>query len=196
MGFAFLHFDPLIDDELELVPPASQWIDEMIEAAHHPLTVRDMPGHSYITRAGIEQFLKTSPGGRIMPDPERGISPGYHFWMRLTRPRRGEPAIAGTIGLRISCSPDIEMYFGHIGYKVFPIARGRRYAERGARLLLPLARAHGMTTLWITCNPDNIASRKTCERLGSELVEIVPVPPDHPLYARGDREKCRYRWRL
>jgi tagatose 1,6-diphosphate aldolase len=79
---------------------------------------------------------------------------------------------------------------------VYPPARGRHYAERAARLLLPLARRHGMSELWITCNPDNAASRRTCERLGGELVEIVPIPPDHAFYSRGERAKCRYLIRL
>jgi tagatose 1,6-diphosphate aldolase len=50
-----------------------------------------------------------------------------------------------------------------------------------------------MKTLWITCNPDNYASRRTCERLGAEMVEIVPLPSNNVLYQRGEREKCRYR---
>ena len=100
--------------------------------------------------------------------------------------------IAGSIGLRIATSFDLEMYLGHIGYKVFPFARGRRYAERACRLVLPLARRH-LRTLWVTCNPENIASRRTCERLGATLVDIVTVPQSHALYARGDRQKCRYR---
>jgi tagatose 1,6-diphosphate aldolase len=53
-----------------------------------------------------------------------------------------------------------------------------------------------MKALWITCNPDNHASRRTCERLGARLVEIVPVPKTDPLYARGETEKCRYRIEL
>ena len=61
------------------------------------------------------------------------------------------------------------------------------------QLLFGLARRHGLSELWITCNPDNIASRKTCERLGAEYVETVSLPRDHVLYQRGEREKCRYR---
>jgi tagatose 1,6-diphosphate aldolase len=104
--------------------------------------------------------------------------------------------IAGGIGLRIGSNQKIEMYYGHLGYHVYPPARGRHYAERSVRLLLPLARRHGLTTLWITCNPDNLGSRRTCEHLGATLVSIVPVPEDDTLYARGDREKCRYRLNL
>jgi tagatose 1,6-diphosphate aldolase len=88
---------------------------------------------------------------------------------------------------------DLVMFNGQMGYMVYPPARGRHFAERAVRLLFPLARRHGINPLWITCNPDNFASRRTCERLGGQLVEIVPVPAENALYARGEREKCRYR---
>jgi tagatose 1,6-diphosphate aldolase len=60
-------------------------------------------------------------------------------------------------------------------------------------LLLPLARSHGLMTIWITCNPDNFASRRTCELAGATLVEIVDLPEDNDMYQRGERQKCRYR---
>ena len=88
------------------------------------------------------------------------------------------------------------MYFGHFGYNVYPPARGNHYAERSCRLLLPLARMHGVRRLWITCNPENIASRRTCLGAGGRLVEIVKLPKDHSLYAKGERAKCRFRFDL
>jgi predicted acetyltransferase len=47
--------------------------------------------------------------------------------------------------------------------------------------------------VWITCDPDNIASRKTCELAGARLVEIVDLPEDTDMYREGMRQKCRYR---
>lgn len=58
----------------------------------------------------------------------------------------------------------------------------------------PLARHHEMTELWVTCNPDNIASRRTCELAGGVLVEIVDLPEDIDMYQEGERRKCRYRF--
>jgi predicted acetyltransferase len=101
--------------------------------------------------------------------------------------------IVGSVGLRIGDNENVQQTIGHIGYNVYPFARGHHYAERASRLLLPLARRHGLNPLWITCNPENLASRRTCERLGATLVDVVPVPIDHPLHARGERYKCRYR---
>jgi tagatose 1,6-diphosphate aldolase len=127
---------------------------------------------------------------RIGPNP--GSSAGaaaMPSWGDADPPVR----IAGGIGLRIGNTRDLELYYGHVGYNVFPPARGNHYAERACRLLLPLARAHGLRRLWITCNPDNLASRRTCERLGCTMVDLVHVPAGHPLHLRGEREKCRYR---
>ena len=99
----------------------------------------------------------------------------------------------GTLSLRAESNEYIVKYLGHIGYRVEEAHRGRRYAARSCRLILPLARAHGLNPLWITCNPDNWASRGTGDLAGAQFVEIVPVPEDHELYLQGDRQKCRYR---
>ena len=196
-SFSFLDPGPMIDGELELVEPAEHLVEEVLASCRHPLTIRDMPVQARTSRDGLYQYLRNHPRGRTKEEPARGIVPAYAFWMRL-RPQAFAPArppvpMAGGIGLRIGNGTNIDLYFGHIGYHVFPPARGRHLAERACRLVFTLARAHGFRTLWITCNPDNIPSRRTCERLGGVMVEIVPVPKDNSLYSQGDREKCRYR---
>ena len=118
-----------------------------------------------------------------------GLAPNYAFDMKHTD--TGEHM--GEIDLRLSNSHHITHYAGHIGYGVVGAFRGHHYAARACRLLLPLAKLHGLSPLWITCNPDNVASRKTCEHLGATLTEIVALPPNSDLYQRGEREKCRYR---
>ena len=125
-------------------------------------------------------------------DPNRGIVPAYVFAMR----NRFAGVHVGRISLRIGNNDHLRLYAGHIGYAVDRPYRGNHYAERSCRLLLPLARAHGMKELWITSNPDNFPSRRTLERLGAELVEVVEIPPDNPLYRRGERQKCRFRLEL
>lgn len=196
-GFVFLDPGPLVDAELELVEPAAEWVEDMLQACHHPLTRRGMPHQARHTHDSLLTYVRQHPRGRQPPDFAHGIVPAYTFWMRLLRDGPGTPPppvpFAGSISLRLGRTRDLELYFGHIGYHVYPPARGRHYAARSCRLLLGLARAHGFASLWITCNPDNIASRRTCERLGGVLVEIVPVPPENALYSQGDREKCRYR---
>jgi tagatose 1,6-diphosphate aldolase len=185
--FQFLDTGPLVDGELELLTPQMNRIDGYLAACRHPLTRQHDPQMAKETRQRLVDLLDYAPEGRFI-----GKSPGYHFWMNVAG-ASPDTRIAGSITLRIGSSRDIELYVGHIGYQVFPAMRGHHYAERASRLLFSLAKRHGLGPLWITCNPDNFASRRTCERLGGTLIDIVPVPADHELYARGDRQKCRYR---
>lgn len=122
-------------------------------------------------------------------DPALNYVPAYRFKMTSGEP----PAEIGQIELRIGNTDSIVLYGGHIAYRVEPEYRGRHYAARACRLLLPLARSHGLTTIWITCNPDNVASRRTCELAGATLIEIVDLPEYNDMYQRGERQKCRYR---
>jgi RimJ/RimL family protein N-acetyltransferase len=201
-----------VDRELELVTPDERWIDGLLQTLADPLTRELSPKDTEMTREQVTRFVRDHPLGRQKADPQKGLVPAYHFWMRLRpelveglrpelveglRPEFNPPVqIAGGINLRIGNTPNIQIYLGNIGYSVYPPARGRHYARRAVRLLLPLARRMGVNPVWITCNPENMASRRTCEGAGGRLVEIVRIPPEHALYARGERAKCRYRFDL
>lgn len=119
-------------------------------------------------------------------------APAYHFRMvhAVTREE------LGGINLRVGSSRHIELFAGHIGYSVHLPHRGHRYAARSLRLLLPLARRLRLDPLWITCDPENLASRRTLEIAGAEFIEIVSVPEDCVIARSGHREKCRYRLEL
>lgn len=123
-------------------------------------------------------------------NPVKDGTPFYQFSMQC------DQEVAGVIHLRVGNHPSLINHLGHIGYEVFPRFRGRSFAQRATQLLLPLAKLNGMKDLWITCNPDNHASRRTCEKLGATYVNTIPVPEDSPMYAAGDRQKRRYHIRL
>lgn len=111
-------------------------------------------------------------------------------FMRIRHAATGEEL--GTINLRLGGGDHLERYAGHVGYAVDPAHRGKRYAAEALRQLVPLARELGADALWITCDPDNLASRRTCELAGGCLVEVVDVPPDCVLYQSGHTRKCRF----
>lgn len=102
----------------------------------------------------------------------------------------------GQIDLRIGTTQSLIMYGGQIGYGIDRPFRGNGYAAQACLLLKSVAIESGFEELWITCNPDNLASIKTCEKIGARFVEQVDVPQDTELWYRGDREKLRFLWSL
>jgi len=122
-------------------------------------------------------------------DPTRNWVPYYVFQIVSAQTARR----AGEIHLRVGNTEHMRLYGGHIAYGVRTEFRGNHFAARALRLLMPLARRHGLSELWITCNPENVASRRTCELAGAELIEIVDLPQHVDMYHEGERQKCRYR---
>jgi predicted acetyltransferase len=120
-------------------------------------------------------------------------------WLRalhfdITLP--GTAEAIGFIDIRLGYTLSLVRFGGHFGYNVKPKWRGRHYAGKACKLLRRIAIIYGMDVLWITCNPENWPSRKTCEWIGATLIEIVDLPPENEQYKEGDRKKCRYRWIL
>jgi predicted acetyltransferase len=99
----------------------------------------------------------------------------------------------GEINLRLGSTSHIERYAGHIGYTIDLEHRGHRYAARAVRLLIPLAREHGINPLWLTCDSENLASRRSCELAGAQFIEIIDVPESCIIHRSGHPRKCRYR---
>jgi RimJ/RimL family protein N-acetyltransferase len=56
--------------------------------------------------------------------------------------------------------------------------------------------AHGLTAVWLTVDPQNIASQKTCGIIGARYVETVRIPKDHEMYRGGARYRRRCRLAL
>lgn len=135
----------------------------------------------------VVQLTNTFPA-----DPEKGRVATEHYGIveKISQQKAGE------IRLRLSNQDDILLYAGHIGYNVDEAYRGRHYAAYACLELKPIALQHGFTELWITCDPDNWPSRRTCERIGAELIEIIDLPEDLDMYQDGERQKCRYWWRI
>jgi predicted acetyltransferase len=127
-------------------------------------------------------------------DPTRGLCPAYHF--RISR--HGSAAPAGSIRLRVGSlvAYPILAYAGQVGYEIAEAHRGHGLAGRACRLLRPVALAHGLDRLIITCSPTNVPSRRTLENLGATLVGIYAVPRDSPAYREDRRSVCRFEWWL
>ena len=105
--------------------------------------------------------------------------------------RLSDNKAVGRCDLRIGMNPYM-YYMGNIGYVIYPPYRGNRYATRATMLLFKIAKQY-MSECIVTCNPDNIASIKTCEYSGCEFIEEVEVPDDHELIRQYEYFKRIYK---
>ena len=129
------------------------------------------------------KLVRTSEG-----QPERKYLPAYCFSIQ-----RADGTYLGYCDFRVGHNENT--YFGgNIGYTVEAEHRGHHYAAKAVRLILSLAKKHGMDHILITCDPDNLASVKTCERAGGKLLETAAIPESSDMYQRGRRYVNVYRF--
>lgn len=122
---------------------------------------------------------------------EKGYVPAYKYRITL----HGEDESIGSIDIRIGYNENL-YYGGHIGYRIEENHRGNYYAAKACKMVKSIAFSHDMDKIIVTCNPNNHPSRKTCEKAGLVLKEIVDLPPHNDLYKGGERQVCIYEWIL
>lgn len=98
----------------------------------------------------------------------------------------------GRISMRIGSNFD-SYYNGNIGYEIEENFRGNNFAFKACKLVLQIAKAHGMNEIILTCDENNIASYKTIEKLGGELIEIVKPPKTYFAYRENMKKQRIYR---
>lgn len=118
---------------------------------------------------------------------DKGYVPAYYFKII----RCFDDTIVGECDLRVGHN-DNTKFGGNIGYEIYESFRGNNYASKACKLLFILARKHKMDEVIITCSPENIASRKTCEYSGAKLKGIIDVPSWHEMFKTGRKKTCQY----
>jgi predicted acetyltransferase len=153
-----------------------------------------------MTTPAMDEMLPTPPESlavdevtlrfsRVVPgEPSRGFVPYFHF-----RIIAADGSDVGHINFRVGDTEHVRVCAGHIGFEIADCFRGRGLALQACRAIAPFVRSV-YEAVTITCDPDNLASRGTIERLGAEFIEEVAVPTHDPHYQRGSRTKRRYRW--
>lgn len=130
------------------------------------------PGVSYTMesladRATFEQFCAYTTA-LSEPDTPRpaGWVTGTYLWM-VER-----DTVVGRISLRHTLTPWLLEVGGHIGYAVRPSARRRGHATTALSLMLSVAAGRGIDPVLVTCDDDNVASRRVIEASGGILEDV------------------------
>lgn len=100
----------------------------------------------------------------------------------------------GRIAVRHVLNAWLREYGGHIGYDVRPSARRRGHATAMLAAALPVAASMGIGSALITCDDDNVASRRVIESAGGVLQDqrgrkLRFWVPTHPGTGSPDRQR-------
>jgi predicted acetyltransferase len=126
-------------------------------------------GPTWSTPAGFERYVGALRAQALedTPRPATFVPTTVLWWTegdtylgRLNIRHRLAPALIGARN-------------GHIGYDVRPSARRRGHATAMLAAALPLALAVGLDEVLVTCDADNVASRRTIERNGGVPAERI-----------------------
>ena len=88
-----------------------------------------------------------------------------------------EREIVGRVSIRFELNDALAQKGGHVGYGLRPAFRRRGIATEILRQSLTLLRAHGVSSVLVVCDDDNVASATVIERCGGVL-ESVHTPSD------------------
>ena len=117
------------------------------------------------------------------PDYEKGYLPRYGFSIVHIK----DNVDIGVIYFAVDTTRR-QYLRGHLSYGVSPAYSGHNYAMKACRLIKHVALAYGFERLFIGSGYDNIASRKTIEKLGARPITINDVPDDEVLeYLRAEK---------
>lgn len=121
-------------------------------------------GQEFASDESFAKFVAAVRADRLeeTPRPE-GYVPATELWWV-----DGDEFL-GRIGVRHRLTPALLEAGGHIGYDVRPSARRRGHATEMLRQALVVAREVGIDRALITCDEDNLGSRRVIERNGGVL---------------------------
>lgn len=120
-------------------------------------------GAHWRSAAGFERFVRALRADALEETPraENWVPCTTLWWVDGVE-------FLGRIAIRHRLTPALRAVGGHIGYDVRPSARGRGHGTAMLATALPVAATLGIDPALITCDADNIASRRVIERNGGE----------------------------
>lgn len=119
--------------------------------------------HLDVTEAGCRTIVEhlLAQADPATPQPDGRVHCTY-YWITE------DDEFVGYLALRHALTPWLLEEGGHIGYAVRPSRRGEGHASRALALAVRAAADHGLDRLLLTCDEDNVASRRTIEGAGGE----------------------------
>ena len=119
-----------------------------------------------ISREEFSSYLMENYNCSKGIDIKKGYVPQTMYWLYV------DGKIVGIGKLRHYLNDNLRKEGGHIGYGLLPKEIGKGYGSILLRELLKEAKKIGVKEALLTCNTDNIPSKKVIERNGGKLQDI------------------------
>jgi predicted acetyltransferase len=164
----------------ELVPPSRRHRDSFLDASREFGPDEDTliyeREHAVRDFDGFVDAVKSWSRGEKLP---RGWVASTTRWLIV------DDEYVGSVNIRHELTDWLLRFGGHIGYAIRPSRRREGHGTTICRLALDESRSIGLKRVLITCDADNIGSRKIIEANGG-VFENEVVQPDN------DSPKRRY----
>jgi predicted acetyltransferase len=154
-----------------LTEPIAEYKDSFLEG------VQEFQREGRMLNYDIQHIKNDFPNflrqNQALQDPAKlsapDLVPSSNFWFI------DDDEYIGNLSIRHFLNATLLRIGGHIGYQVRPTKRQRGYGKESLRLGLVKARDLGITRVLITCDENNIASKKIIEYNGGQLENSIDV---------------------
>ena len=153
-----------------LIEPTAQYKDQIIDAVQEFQSEGRLLDYDVQRlRRNFDNYLSTTQNQK---DPQRigpGRVPTTDFWLI------DGDEVVGRLSLRHELNDFLLKVAGHIGYVIRPSRRCRGYGKEILHLGLEQARLIGLKRVLVTCDENNIGSKKVIESNGGKFENAVVV---------------------
>ncbi len=156
-----------------LVRPSKQYAEQVMSYKEEML----QNGDSFDGCAGLEDVHSFDEWVDFENRLRKKYGAGYVPSEVFLAVRENDNFVVGIIDFRHPLSDFLESFGGNIGYSIRPSERRKGYASEMLKLILPICYEFGESKVLLTCDKENIASRRTIIKNGglleNEVVDTV-----------------------
>jgi predicted acetyltransferase len=133
----------------------------------------------YLTaKNNFDEFVEKIRKGKEKENLPPKLVPGIQYFLL------DDKIIIGSIRFRFYLNDKLEEEGGHIGYDVRPSERRCGYGTLMLKLILEKVEEKGLQEILITCDSDNIGSRKIIEKNGGIFINEVFIDSSEKYISR------------